>query len=239
MPRRARRRPTLTTCVLAGAVALATPAAAVPADDARRACRTLEPFKETRAAYLVEKNEVLYGCSKETGRATRVKIGDRRFGSTWSKVALAGHMVAFEDRIPGPLSYVVYLVDLKRGRLCNPTSAGTGSTQDPADPDFRGGTGAPVHRLTVTRWGALAYVAGPAFGPLPHAVEPPDEPPWHGYEVIVQDHRGFRRLAVGEDIDPRSLRRSGSTVTWVQAGRRQTGRLDRTPVRCTTKTWFQ
>ena len=46
------------------------------------------------------------------------------------------------------------------------------------------------------------------------------------YYVVVSDRRSTRIVASGATIAPRSLRLSGSTVSWTQDGHKQSAALD-------------
>ena len=83
-----------------------------------------------------------------------------------------------------------------------------------------------VGSMTVTRSGALAWITCPRrtrSEVQPRCLKP-------GAKVgVYRNLPGFdtptERLASGRDIDPSSLRRKGSTISWIQDGTRRTSSL--------------
>jgi len=77
----------------------------------------------------------------------------------------------------------------------------------------------------ITPTGGIAWIACPEAGEL-GSLRPTCVRPGHADRVYKADSTGRRRLLDrGRDIDPSSLRRSGSRIRWVAGGRTHRGRL--------------
>jgi hypothetical protein len=86
-----------------------------------------------------------------------------------------------------------------------------------------------VGSITVTRAGALAWITCPPRTRSernPKCLEPGRNA---GVYRAVDFGRPAERLATGRDIDPSSLRRKGSTISWIQGGERRTAVLKQPP----------
>jgi hypothetical protein len=71
----------------------------------------------------------------------------------------------------------------------------------------------PCYSLVVKSDGAVAWIADDEWVPSKE------------YQVHVVDRLGSRVVSSGTEIEGKSLRLVGSTLSWIQGGRRQTAVL--------------
>jgi hypothetical protein len=171
-------------------------------------CPSGRRIATSREGYLLRHGTELYACARRASRAWFIAMNELK--EAWGHAVLHGSKAAVAISVAfTPGSHGVQVLDIRARRQCLFELAGTGGSDE--------SSGSPVRRLLVSRTGAVAYVAGPAAGPVP-AESFPTIAPWSGYEVIVSDGAGRRQVAAGRDIDPRSLRIAGSTVSWRSGG---------------------
>jgi hypothetical protein len=115
---------------------------------------------------------------------------------------LAGPIVAYEKSLvqPGPgfTSYIVFVRDLRTGRVLRKVPTGTPTISSPN----LVGAGLTT-AIVVKSNGAVAWI-----------VEKPLK-----YEVHAVDNTGSRVLASGPEIERHSLALAGSTLYWMQGGK--------------------
>lgn len=229
----------------AALVALCVAAAPVNADSqkqADRVCVRRDALSASGTIEIVRAGKRLYGCVRETQRGVLLAVNDEPW-STWGRIASAGPMAAIEIRQGGKDagSRRILVVDVVRQRMCQETPAGTGTAGAPPTPDqppaeTAPGRGEPITSLTVTRAGAVAFIAGPGYGP--YSPGDPSVAPWSGYEVVASDAEGARQLDAGTDVAPRSLSRSGRTVRWRSADMERSVTLSGTNLKCRGRFWL-
>jgi hypothetical protein len=212
-----------------GAAALgASEVAAFGAAAVGGGCAEGQKIAESRFGWLAESHGDLYGCSPRRGErlVNRTNLPQAR----WRHATLRGAMVAVErvDSWKGVYTQVV-VFDLRRMKMCSERAAGSSWAISGSDQSLS--AGAPVHKLTVTRSGAVAFVAGPGSRPADAGDGQPIAP-WTGYEVVTRDAAGQHQLDAGPGIDPDSLQRDGRLLTWTHAGERLTAKLGLGPGRC-------
>ena len=123
---------------------------------------------------------------------------------------LGGSFVAYEYSLFGPefKESLVVVRSLVTGRIVHRVPSG------PSELPKRVGAG-PVTALIVKGDGAVAWIVES------HREEPSVANHFVGsseYTVFALDKTGTRQLAVGENIDPRSLGLVGGTLYWTQGG---------------------
>jgi hypothetical protein len=160
----------------------------------------------------VSRNESQYrGCARHAARGVFLGETDESLsnpgGGATSHVVLAGSMVA-DERFGVHLEHewVIEVWNLASARVIARLPTG------PAPEKSFVGDG-PTEEIVLKRTGAVAWIVDTLQ----------DE---NRYEVRAHDSRGSRLLAVGSDIDPRSLALAGSTVYWTQAGKPSSAKLD-------------
>jgi hypothetical protein len=160
----------------------------------------------------------VYGCAYGHKRAYVLghpSGGTPQGGGGVEQETLAGTIVAYEVfSVHNPEEHVasyfwIVVRDLRDGRVLHkvPTGAITGP-----NPEGSVGIG-PISALVVKWDGSVAWTTG-------------GEGVQGEYQVHVLDKVGERLVAAGTDVEPRSLVLHGSTLSWVQGGKRLTAPLD-------------
>ena len=147
----------------------------------------------------------IFGCSYRRGRSYALGAAPECTASGCGGVeggpVLAGSIVAYElqDSSPCCDSWVVFVRDLRSGRLLHRLPTGAARSSSEVGGGFTAG-------LVVKADGAVAWITagGVARG---------------GNQVHVVDRAGSRVVASGTDVAERSLALSGSTLYWTQAGK--------------------
>jgi hypothetical protein len=161
---------------------------------------------KTRTARVVlEGHATYYACLK---RHRAVEMGTRgAYGASWSEVhhiTLAGRYVGFATwaQEHNDFAYYVMVIDLRsrHSKFTLPTG-----TAPPDRRDYVTGLG-PTTRLVLKDDGAVAWIAQEMYS------DPTT------YEVHKADRGGKQVLDAGPDVDPRSLRLSGSRLSWTRNG---------------------
>ena len=181
----------------------------------------------------------LYGCLRSDGTGVVLTANDPGF-TAFGRYAIRGPMAAVEILQTGKEDATrwVLVIDVVEQRLCQRLPAGTGgSGSRPVEGEPPGGRirGEVLTDLAVSRTGAVAFIAGPGFGPWD-----PSEAniaPWDGYELVVSDRAGTRQLDAGIELDPASLRLRGDRMVWRSAGQPHTTKLDSRAMRCRGRFW--
>lgn len=162
----------------------------------------------------VEGSPEIFGCAYRHKRI--YELGPPPGGSSSGyagvdKETLAGPIVAYESfwagMNEGLSSNHVVVRNLLNGRVLHRVLTGTSPTPNPNNK----GIGSVV-AFVVKRDGAVAWML--------EVGHPPFE-----YQVHAVDKHGSRVLASGPDIDPSSLKLTGSTLSWTQNGQPFTGSL--------------
>lgn len=127
---------------------------------------------------------------------------------------LAGTMVAYEELFSGgrQLSYAVFVLDLRTGRLLHQVPTGVLVKPLP----LHVGSG-PAANIVVKSDGAVAWIA---------ENEELSGKEVAYYELHAVDKTGSRVLASGPNIDTSSLKLTGSTLHWKQGGKRASAVLN-------------
>jgi hypothetical protein len=164
---------------------------------------------KTRVARVVLDNHVTYyGClnhhrAVEMGTRTPPGYG----GASWGEIhniTLAGRYVGFTEWAQDHnfLEYYVMVTDLRtrRSKVALPTG-----TAPPDQRSYQTGFG-PTTGLVLKDDGAVAWIAQDIYA------EPTT------YEVHKADRDGKQVLDAGPDVDPQSLRLTGSRLSWIKNG---------------------
>jgi hypothetical protein len=168
-----------------------------------------------------------FGCAFSSGRV--VALGELEEevltpggggGVKRGSLTLAGSMVAYDYSEVGQSRSQfacstsvedVVVQNLRTGKRVHTLPSGTPTARRPSTgkcpPDV--GIG-PVESLVLESDGAVAWIAQ-------DAVEELGSP--YSYQVHAVDGSGSRVVAVGTDIEPRSLALAGSTLYWTQGGK--------------------
>jgi len=127
---------------------------------------------------------------------------------------LAGTMVAYEELFSGgrQLSYTVFVLDLRTGRLLHQVPTGVLAKPLP----LHVGSG-PAANIVVKSDGAVAWIAENEELSAKEVTY---------YELHALDKTGSRVLASGPNIDTSSLKLTGSTLHWKQGGKRASAVLN-------------
>jgi len=170
----------------------------------------------------------LYGCTR-SGRARAFLGGRLDFESFYRPPAVGlqgttvglAYDVDFNDTVL-PQGYYVQAFSITR-----PLIYAQGNPLPKPQYSLMRASDGPVGSLRVTAAGALAWIecstAGPGFGgPSPDCVRPGL---MDTVELAVPPAVTPRQLDAGRQIDPRSLRLRGNTLSWIHSGRRRSVRL--------------
>jgi hypothetical protein len=127
--------------------------------------------------------------------------------------ALKGRYVAYNNHITDdiPSSYAVVVMSLRSGGFKHITAALA---------DHRA---ASATDLALKRDGSVAWIACPEG--IPTQTCDPEQIAEVGFQVWKNDRAGVRQLDRGMEIDPKSLRRRGSHISWLNGGVRRTAKL--------------
>jgi hypothetical protein len=160
-------------------------------------------FEQVRLVSRSFYRPYLYACSFDADR--RVVIGQDYDPNAFGSFAQAGQFVAYTryyicgaGSCPNSLQ-AIEVLDLRDGSLVRRAALL--------------GAFANVHALVVAQSGAMAWTmaSDPAWRGEP-------EPVSVRYDVWAHDGTGQRLLDSGPDLDLKSLRLSGSTVSWTNGG---------------------
>ena len=160
-------------------------------------------FEQVRLVSRSYYRPYVYACSFDADR--RVVIGQDYDPNAFGSFALAGQFVAYTrsyicgaGSCPNSLQ-AIDVLDLRDGSLVRKAALL--------------GAFATVHALVVAQSGAMAWTmaSDPAWRGEP-------EPVSVRYDVWAHDGAGQRLLDSGPDLDLKSLRLSGSTVSWTNGG---------------------
>jgi hypothetical protein len=144
---------------------------------------------------------VVYGCLFDTNKRVRLGAGMSDFGPEIDHPSLSGPFVGYtiEDcGGNGPCWYDIGVTDLRNGRKHRWGTAACDKSDAKAPPN-------EVARLEEEDNGAIAWTVAVGQGNTYR-------------EVCAADALSKRRIDVGDGIDLKSLRLSGSTLTWVKDG---------------------
>lgn len=192
----------------------------------RSACRKGSTIAKTERARVFRIGDTVLGCLYSTRRPVELAVVYRNEGSDYGqldRVRIAGRFVAFGQSQAGRQEqvYSVEVVDLRSGKgayyptgelpdqvaqSCNSSGhqcAGVGPTTD----------------LELRNTGAVAWIANNVyarFGLYPENVRREVHRAQAGTDVL---------LDAGPDIDPRSLKRRGRTISWMNAGQTRSASL--------------
>ncbi len=164
----------------------------------------------------------VFGCFRGSRRVSTLgpfAAGSPEGASGIEHVTLTGALVAYEEAsIPGEKGgehaksvWLLIVRNLASGRIVRrlPTGAAPAGTNAI-------GAGSVV-RLVLKANGAVAWTTEYSFGPVSGP---------RTYQVRAVDKTGNRLLASGTNVRPKSLKLTGSALSWIQGGRRVSNRLD-------------
>jgi hypothetical protein len=167
-------------------------------------------------------DNVLYACSNRSSEryALDDPLGDVR---AFPDIAVRGHYVAWAVNVPSDtaITTLITVVDERKFGLDDPAPVVRGdAAQYTADE-----SSANVGRVVVSDRGEVAWTTCPATDPSSSIASPKPNCTGPGaldrVLKLTARTRHPKLLAKGRRLDPRSLRLSGNTLTWTNAGRRQ------------------
>jgi hypothetical protein len=201
-------------------VALALPVVSQADAKRGRACDprhsyTLEANRQVRVYAVVERYgpHVVWACERQTGRRFRLGAFDPHDPDFPNHVLvrlsgrLVGSLSSFYDHY-GNTDFLVVVRDVSSGAVLHRAHK--------EGNDMYGETGWSPSKLVMDRAGSVAWTA---WGFTTGTVT--------GYVFKSDTTRWGEMLASGPDIDPKSLRRGGRTLTWNDGGAEQTARFAR------------
>jgi hypothetical protein len=158
------------------------------------------------------------GCLFRVGRSWPLGTGDcAPYECEWFwSVVFAGRLVGYSyNHVQGDdrCRYRVRVIDLKTGELRRSLVPGKLYSHTPAQPGGPPPCGVAALRVVLKLDGAVAWIGGDG------STDPVT------YQVHRVDSRGRANLDTGPAIDPKSLRRHRSAITWTNGGVVRSARL--------------
>ncbi len=209
------RTVSLVVASLALSAALAFPIGAAARDRRGPACttKTAKTLLATRQARVFNKRGRIYACLKRGRKSFQIGTRASFAGNNMRNLRLAGRYVAYSNS----LNRVKLTVrELRKGRIIHDETAA-----QPTRPTL-----SFLTDVKLKRTGSLAWIVKltPLDAPLNPYPTPADTQP--DYQVLKADRAGRALLDSGIDIEPGSLRLSGTTVSWTKAGSTRSAALN-------------
>jgi hypothetical protein len=178
---------------------------------------------EQAQVYDEHYSEEIYGC---TYRPTRSRdLGaipkfSSQGGEGIELLRLAGTVVAYEETLINLLEpqgewahYLIVVRNLQTGQVLHRIPTGT---YEGPEPQLNIGIG-PALAITVKSNGSVAWIAE-------NDQKSTKSAPYDELHAI--DKSGYRTIAVGKEISPKSLALTGSTLYWTQGGKAMSASLE-------------
>jgi hypothetical protein len=220
---------TLIAALVAALLPAANPSTASESSCAPRDAKVLVASADVQVFRDRAKDNALFACTTRTSKSYLLDDPTADVHA-FPSVAVRGRYVAWAVNVPSDtdITTTVNVADGNKFGAADPAAAIV--RNDAANYGSRESS-AKVGRIVLGRRGDVAWTtcpttdpSSPTATPKPNCLRPgARDRVWK----LVGDSRRPRALATGRRLDPQSLRLSGNTLTWINAGRRERTRLAR------------